>query len=92
MAVTQSLLSIAIVLELKRASLLQPKLTTTRGTASRQSLILKYSGGMLGSACYRACRLISERRIARRVVDGDCRGTSGIALADTDWAVSASLM
>jgi len=38
-----------MVAELDTTLLLQPKPTTTRGTVSRQSLILKSSGSILGS-------------------------------------------
>lgn len=41
----------------------------------------------LPAGCYRACRLMSEGRIALRLVDGNCPGASGIALTGAHWAV-----
>jgi hypothetical protein len=42
--------------------------------------------------CYRACLLMPEGRIARRLVDGDCPSASGIALTEADWSVAVSMM
>jgi len=44
------------------------------------------------TACYRACLLMPEGRISRRLIDGDCPSASEIALTEADWAVSVSMM